>query len=147
MGVDELMREPLRKASGGIERRGMADRRRRLSSSPQGTVLTEPAAPRPARAEAVLAEIAHVRHPNRCFSFCEHAPSGDPVPAKWQERLAGPWSVFGQGCRCNRRTLVSISGTFGGVEIAPGTWRGMPATVRPPATGRAIRAGKDGRQR
>ena len=125
----------------------MADRRRRLSSSAQGTVLTEPTAPRSVRPDAVLAEIVCVRRPNRPFSFCEHVLSGDHGPAKWQDRLAGPWSVFGQGCRCNRRTLVSISGTFGGVEIEPGTWRGMPATVCPLAMGRAIRAGKDGRQR
>ncbi len=90
--------------------------------------------------DAVLAEIARVLRPGGQFLFCEHVRSDDPAAARWQDRLAGPWAVFGQGCRCNRRTLSAIERTFGHVEADRGTWQGMPTVVRPLVTGRATHA-------
>ncbi|RDI30592.1 methyltransferase family protein [Rhodococcus sp. AG1013] len=192
------------------ERRGMAERRRRLLASAEGAVLeigagtglnvpyypttvsslvlTEPIAPMAARLrnrvrtlrpdaevveapghrlpaatgtvdtvvstlvlctvpdpDAVLGEIARVLRPNGRFLFCEHVRSEDPALARRQDRLAGPWSVFGQGCRCDRRTLSSISGAFGDVEVDHGAWQGMPALVRPLVIGRAMHGTVSGR--
>ncbi|RVW07748.1 methyltransferase domain-containing protein [Prescottella agglutinans] len=96
--------------------------------------------------DAVLAEIVRVLRPNGKFLFCEHVRSDDPIAARWQDRLAGPWSVFGQGCRCNRRTLSSIEQAFGGVEVDRDEWQGMPTLVRPLVIGRAVQGTtEDGR--
>ncbi|WP_430334941.1 class I SAM-dependent methyltransferase [Rhodococcus sp. ACT016] len=94
--------------------------------------------------EAVLAEIVRVLRPNGQFLFCEHVRSDVPASARWQDRLAGPWSVFAQGCRCNRRTLATIEETFGGVEVDRGVWQGMPAIVRPLVIGRAVPGSESG---
>lgn len=93
--------------------------------------------------ETVLAEVARVLRPNGQFLFCEHVRSDDPAAARWQDRLAGPWSAFGQGCRCNRSTLSSIEQTFRGVEVDRGVWQGMSALVRPSVIGRAGHGGTE----
>ncbi|GAB2645925.1 hypothetical protein GCM10027068_26870 [Prescottella soli] len=82
-------------------------------------------------------EIARVLRPNGQFLFCEHVRSDDSAAARWQDRLAGPWSVFGQGCRGNRSTLSSIERTFGGVQVDRGEWQGASVLVRPLMIGRA----------
>ena len=57
--------------------------------------------------------------------------------AGWQDRLAGPWRRFAQGCRCNRATteLLADHG-FALDDLHRATWRAMPPIVRPLVVGR-----------
>lgn len=57
---------------------------------------------------AVLAEAARVLRPGGRFLFLEHVRSPEPGLARWQDRLHGPWYVFGHGCNCNRDSLRTI---------------------------------------
>jgi ubiquinone/menaquinone biosynthesis C-methylase UbiE len=55
-----------------------------------------------------LQEIARVLKPSGRFLFLEHVRSEEPGLARWQDRLHGPWYLFGDGCHCNRDTLAAI---------------------------------------
>lgn len=58
---------------------------------------------------AVLHEIGRVLRPGGRFLFLEHVRSSDPGLARWQDRLAAPWRVFGKGCNPNRDALATIA--------------------------------------
>lgn len=53
----------------------------------------------------VLQEVRRVLRPEGTVHLLEHvrAPDGTRL-ARWQDRLAGPWSRLAGGCRPNRRT-------------------------------------------
>jgi len=60
--------------------------------------------------------------------------------AAWQDRLETPWRRFAEGCRCNRPTVALIDAA--GLRVRQrhdGTWRAMPAIVRPIVWGSATR--------
>ena len=88
--------------------------------------------------DAALWEIARVLRPDGQLLFLEHVRSESPRLARWQDRLAGPWRRFAQGCRCNRATAELI--VTCGLELEQTretSWRGMPPIVRPLIVGRA----------
>src|SRR5215218_4936942 len=68
--------------------------------------------------DRALAEIARVLKPGGRFLFLEHVRADEPGLARWQDRLHGPWYVFGHGCHCNRDTLTAIERSPLAVEHA-----------------------------
>src|SRR6516164_11464374 len=62
--------------------------------------------------DLALREITRVLRPDGQLLFIEHVRSESPTLAYWQDRLAGPWRRFAQGCRCNRATgeLIATCG-------------------------------------
>jgi SAM-dependent methyltransferase len=88
--------------------------------------------------DVALREIARVLRPDGQLLFIEHVRSESARLAAWQDRLAGPWQRFAEGCRCNRATVELIAACDLEVDrLREGSWRGMPAIVRPLVTGRA----------
>jgi SAM-dependent methyltransferase len=87
--------------------------------------------------EAALDEIRRVLRPDGRLLFCEHVHSDSNRLSRWQERLAGPWQAFADGCRCNQDTLAMIERTLPVERLDREEWRGMPGLVRPLIVGEA----------
>lgn len=88
--------------------------------------------------DLALREVARVLRPDGQLLFIEHVRSDAARLAAWQDRLAGPWQRFAEGCRCNRATVELIKACDLEVdELREASWRGMPAIVRPLVAGRA----------
>jgi ubiquinone/menaquinone biosynthesis C-methylase UbiE len=88
--------------------------------------------------DIALQEIARVLRPDGQLLFIEHVRSESARLAAWQDRLAGPWRRFAEGCRCNRATVELMkAGELEVDQLLEASWRGMPAIVRPLVAGRA----------
>jgi ubiquinone/menaquinone biosynthesis C-methylase UbiE len=87
--------------------------------------------------ERTLAEIRRVLAPGGRFLFCEHVRSDSARLARWQDRLAGPWASFAEGCQCNRDTLAAIASHLEIERVERETWRGMAPLVHPLVIGAA----------
>jgi len=87
--------------------------------------------------EAALAEIRRVLRPDGRLLFCEHVRSDKHGLSRWQERLAGPWEAFADGCRCTQDTLGMIERALHIERLEHEEWRGMPSLVRPLIVGAA----------
>lgn len=87
---------------------------------------------------AVLREIERVLRPGGRFLFLEHVRSTEPGLARWQDRLHGPWYLFGHGCHCNRDTRAAIEASPLELEsVEPGEIPKAPPLVRPMLRGAA----------
>jgi ubiquinone/menaquinone biosynthesis C-methylase UbiE len=86
---------------------------------------------------AALSEIVRVLRPGGQLLFIEHVRSHSRALAWCQDRLAGGWRRFAEGCHCNRPTARLIAASGLSVEARDATWRAMPPIVRPLITGRA----------
>jgi ubiquinone/menaquinone biosynthesis C-methylase UbiE len=90
---------------------------------------------------ATLSEINRVLRPGGRFLFLEHVRADDPKLARWQDRLHGPWYLFGNGCHCNRETLQAIGSSALELERAErGELPGAAPIVRPKVVGSALSA-------
>ena len=96
--------------------------------------------------DLALREIARVLRPDGQLLFIEHVRSDSATLARWQDRLAGPWQRFAEGCRCNRATLELMDACGLQLEARPAAWRAMPPIIRPLAVGRATIAATRGRE-
>ncbi len=88
---------------------------------------------------AAVDEIRRVLRPDGRLLFCEHVRSDSHRLSRWQERLAGPWKAFADGCRCNQETLGMIERALHIERLERDEWRGMPGLVRPLIVGEATR--------
>lgn len=87
---------------------------------------------------AALAEAARVLKPDGALLFLEHVRSPDPGLARWQDRLEGPWRLFGDGCHCNRDTVAAIEASPLRLEELERTeFPKSPPITRPLVWGRA----------
>ena len=87
--------------------------------------------------DVALREIGRVLRPDGQLLFIEHVRSDSPLLARWQDRLARPWRLFAEGCRCNRATLELMDACGFRLDAHPAKWRAMPPIVRPLVVGRA----------
>lgn len=89
---------------------------------------------------ATLAELARVLAPGGRLLFIEHVRAEDPALARWQDRLEQPWRFLGDGCRCNRNTLATISASPLQIDaVQRGRLPKAPPLVRPLVRGSAVR--------
>ena len=73
--------------------------------------------------------------------FIEHVGSESPALACWQDRLAGPWRRFAQGCRCNRANAELIVTCGYELEhVSQPSRYAIPPIVRPLIAGQACPA-------
>ena len=85
-----------------------------------------------------LAEVRRVLKSEGRLLFIEHVRSDNPKLAAWQDRLRRPWSWFGCGCQCNRRTAENIRGAgFSFVDFRRDELTKVPPLVRPVVVGMA----------
>ena len=87
-----------------------------------------------------LAEVRRVLKSDGRLLFIEHVRSENPKLAMWQDRLRRPWSWFGCGCQCNRRTAENIRGAgFSFADLRQDELTKVPPLVRPVIVGVAAR--------
>lgn len=91
---------------------------------------------------AALAELARVLRPGGKLLFIEHVRSADPVSARWQDRLEGPWRFLADGCHCNRDTLATLaSSRFEVAAVEHDKLPKAPSIIAPLIRGSAVLGG------
>ena len=84
-----------------------------------------------------VSEVARVLRPGGRLLFCEHVAARSGWRRGLQRRSARPWAAFADGCRCDRPTLATIESQLRVESVERGSWRGMPAIVKPLVWGSA----------
>ena len=85
-----------------------------------------------------VAEVARVLRPGGRLLFLEHVRADPGWRQRLQRRSVRAWAAFAEGCQCDRATLATIEAQMRIESVERGTWRGMPAIVKPLIWGRAV---------
>lgn len=89
---------------------------------------------------AALSEIVRVLRPDGQLLFIEHVRAQSRVLAWCQDRLAGAWRRYAEGCHCNRPTAALMASSGFAIDARDGAWRAMLPILRPLIVGRATAA-------
>jgi ubiquinone/menaquinone biosynthesis C-methylase UbiE len=84
-----------------------------------------------------LSEVTRLLRPGGKFLFLEHIHADAGWRRRLQNRSVRAWAAFADGCHCNRPTLETIAESMRVESVGRGTWRGMPAVVKPLVWGKA----------
>jgi SAM-dependent methyltransferase len=84
-----------------------------------------------------VAEVARVLRPGGRLLFLEHVRADGGWRRAMQRRSVRPWAAFADGCQCDRPTLETIEAQMRIASIERGSWKGMPAIVKPLVWGSA----------
>ena len=87
--------------------------------------------------ERAVAEVARVLRPGGRLLFLEHVRADQGWRRAMQRRSVRPWAAFADGCQCDRPTLATIEAKMRIASIERGSWKGMPAIVKPLVWGSA----------
>jgi SAM-dependent methyltransferase len=88
--------------------------------------------------ERAMAEVARVLRPGGRLLFLEHVNADPGWRRALQRRSVRAWAAFADGCHCDRPTLKTIEARLRVETVERGSWRGMPAIVKPLVWGRAV---------
>ncbi len=87
--------------------------------------------------QRAVSEIARVLRPGGRLLFLEHVHADPGWRRTLQRRSVGAWAAFADGCQCDRETLETIEAQMEVESVERGSWRGMPAIVKPLVWGSA----------
>lgn len=88
--------------------------------------------------QRAVAEVARVLRPGGQLLFLEHVRAEKGWRRTMQRRSVRPWAAFADGCQCDRATVETIDDQMLVESIERGSWRGMPAIVKPLVWGSAV---------
>jgi SAM-dependent methyltransferase len=88
--------------------------------------------------QRAVAEVARVLRPDGQLLFLEHVRAEKGWRQTLQRRSVRPWAAFADGCQCDRATVETIEDRMRVESLERGSWRGMPAIVKPLVWGSAV---------
>jgi SAM-dependent methyltransferase len=88
--------------------------------------------------QRAVAEVARVLRPGGRLLFLEHVRAEGGWRRSMQRRSVRPWAAFADGCRCDRATVETIEDQMRIESLDRGSWKGMPAIVKPLVWGSAV---------